>query len=273
MALRRSAKVEKEIEEPAAEQVEETKAETQTEDETLPFDGDSEEAEAEARAEEEKVEEAKKAAPAPGTSVIPRNQQATAMAEHAGHKTTVSTDAALTNELQGSGFEGLDDGFGAYPIVSLKNEGVFEDTDQESWGTEFECVIISSKAKFVVGNTRCEKRDEEVVYTYDGITDTQGVPIQETIEKWADNGWGYETRPYTDVMAEITSGDRSGEVVILSLPKTSRTKYTGYIKTNMRRRRLEPNQYVTKVYVGDKITNVDFPYYPWRFKYVGELED
>jgi len=274
MALRRKENVEKEIEKTVEESPEaETEAPAkevagELVDDTgeMPFQGDEAEAAAEVAEEAEKVDKAKKNSTA-ATDLI-QSKTGGSMAT----RPSVASDAALSSKLEESGYEGLDDGFGAYPIIALKNEGVFEDTDSEAWGTEFICSILGSKAKFVVANTKCEKRDEQVVYTFDGKVDTQGRPVQETIDEWAEHGWGSEVRPYTDVMAEILEGDRAGEVVILSLPKTSRTKYTGYVKTNMRRFSKEPKDYKTRVYVGDKIQNVDFPYYPWRFKYAGELD-
>jgi len=177
-------------------------------------------------------------------------------------------------EMADAGFEGLELGFGSFPIIALKTDGEFVDTEETSYDEEFLCIVNSSRVKYVVKNTRTENaKDEELVYSYDNETDTNGLPIQATIDEWAEQGWGYESKPYTEVFATLVDEEGNpGNSVLLSIPKTSRTRFSGYCAQQRMRKGLMPNAYVTRCLVGAKIQNVDFPFYPWSFEFVGELE-
>ncbi len=246
----------------------------QDKQETLPFEGD-----AKAAAEEAAEEEAaKEAAKAKARKMLEEQSkelaatQTTDLASKPERKTTVDLFNQAGAALEEAGFGGLDNGFGAYAIIALQNEGMFEDSNGDSFGKEFTGIILESRTKWVFSNTKCEKRDEQAVYSYDGVTDTNtDLPLQDTFEEWAEKGWGFERRPYTEVTLDLVDGPRAGEIVLLSLPKTSRTKYTGYISTNARRFRLLPSQYITKFSVGDKVTSTPHPFYPWKFTFVEKL--
>ena len=188
--------------------------------------------------------------------------------------TKTASGGQVLTEMEEAGFEGLELGFGSFPIIALKTDGEFVDTEETSYDEEFLCVVNSSRTKYVVKNTKTEKdKDEEVVYTYDNVNDTNGVPLEETIADWAAEGWGYESKPYTEVFATLVDEEgEPGNSVLLSIPKTSRTRFTGYVAQQRMRKGLMPNAYVTRCLVGAKIQNVDFPFYPWSFEFVGELE-
>jgi len=184
------------------------------------------------------------------------------------HRPQTNVMSALAED----GFEGLELGFGSFPIIALKNEGVFEDTEGNEYDEEFDCIIQGTRTKYVIKNTRCDKKDETVVYSYDGKVDVNDNPLQDIIEEWAEEGWGHETKAYLEATAILV--DENGtesDMVLLSIPKTSTKRLSGYIAQNKFRRQLLPNQYVTKCEVGEKITNVDFPFYPWKFTFVRPL--
>ncbi len=264
------AEVEKQLSQGAPEET------TTEEQEALPFEGD-----AKAAAEEAAEAEADKAvAKQAAQELLKDSMQKQELTPKADSEVAVAKDRTTTADLfhqagqalEEAGFGGLDHGFGAYAIVALQNEGMFEDSNNDSLGKAFTGIILESRTKWVFSNTKCEKKDEQALYSYDGTTDTNtDQPLAPTIEEWAEKGWGFERRPYTEVTVDLTDGDRAGEIVLLSLPKTSRTKFTGYISTNARRFKLYPSQYVTKFEVGDKITSTPFPFFPWKFSFDKEL--
>lgn len=280
MSLRKRAETTESPEKTVAE-VEE-QLETVAEEEQLPFAGDAkaaaeeaaeaEAARAKAKAEAKKLlaEQEKIATDAPSQEVATKDP--TELTAATPRTTTADLFHQAGAALEEAGFSGLDHGFGAYAIVALQNDGMFEDSNNDSLGKAFTGIILESRTKWVFANTKCESKDEQAIYSYDGVNDTNtDQPIAPTIEEWADKGWGFERRPYTEVTVDLVEGARAGEIVLLSLPKTSRTKFTGYISTNARRFRLLPSQYVTKFEVGDKITSTPFPFYPWKFSFVKEL--
>jgi len=274
MSLRKRAETTQPAIEEEQEEIETSYQEEEEQEEALPFAGDAKAAAKEAAAEEAAKLEAKAAA----MNLAKQQQQqlatkeTTAVAPQAERKTTADLFKQAGKALEEAGFGGLDYGFGAYAIISLQNEGMFEDSNDDSFGKEFKGIILESRDKYVFNNTKCEKKDEVAVYSYDGVMDANtDQPIQKTIEEWAEKGWGFERRPYTEVTVDLVEGPRAGEIVLLSLPKTSRTKFTGYINTNARRFRLLPSQYITQFSVGDKVTSTPFPFFPWKFTFVKEL--
>ena len=175
-------------------------------------------------------------------------------------------------EMADTGFEGLELGYGSFPLIALKNDGVFEDTEGGEYDQDFKCIIQQTKTKYILKNTKCEKEDEAMAYSYDGKNDVHGVPLQETIDEWAEDGWGYESKTYLEVTVLMVNEDGEvGNMALLSVPPTSKTKLSGYIAQNRMRRGLMPNQYVTTCEVGDKVKNVTFPFYPWKFIFDQEV--
>ncbi len=201
----------------------------------------------------------------------------------AAESTAVATQASSgmhgrMGELEQEGFEGLEMGFGAFPTLVLTGEGRFQTGDRQDCGTEVVCTIETSKAKFIVKNTRADKRDEDFCYTYDAnwatnkdALDTNGNSVWARIDGWASKGWGYEGKKYIDLGVSITkdvvgaSGAvvlEAGTFVLAQIPKTSIGRFTGYAaRMGAQRLRSVP----TALKVGAKITNVDYPFYPWDF--------
>lgn len=167
-----------------------------------------------------------------------------------------------------AGFEDLDLGFGAFPIISLKNDGKFEDNEGNVYDEEFLGIVEGTVKKYIMGNTKCEKKEEVVFYSYDKINATNGQSLAEIREGWAEQGWGFDLKHYTE--ARISIVDEEGEIgnmALLSIPPNSRTRFSGFQMQNFRRHQLMPNQYVTRFEVGNKIQG-DYEYFPWKFSFV-----
>ena len=174
--------------------------------------------------------------------------------------------------LAEDGFEGLDLGFGAFPIVVLQNTGDFTSSEGAEFGTEFDCIVMNSREKFICKNTKADKDDEDFFYSYDKEFATNGDPATKRIGEWAEKGWGYEWKPYLDVAAQLVGGEYDGELVMFSIPKTSIARFSGYLATVKMKAGVAPNGVVTRVYRGDKITKVKYPFFPWAFKMVSIVE-
>lgn len=206
------------------------------------------------------------------SKVVPIQPAAKAVATSSGGQSQVMA------ELDEQGFGGLELGFGSFPIIALKTDGEFVDTDATSYDEEFDCVVNSTRTKYVIknvvqGDEKEKKKNSELVYSYDNVSDTNGNSIQEIITEWSEQGWGYESKPYIEGFATLVVDGLLAGSVMLSVPKTSINRMSGYITQNRLRHGLMPNQYVTKCKVGDKILNVDFPFYPWVFEFVQPLEE
>lgn len=250
-----------------------------TEEQTPPFEANKEQlsadletaAENEANVEAELAKQAKREAAA--KAALNGKPASTEMATH---KPTNAAPAAgkgnVLKELEATGFEGLEIGFGSFPVVKLENEGIFMTTEDDELGTEFECIVQSTRAKYLYANTKCEKKDEEAVYSYDMVTDSNtGEPIEDVIAEWASKGWGSEIRPYVECVAILVTDGEPGDMILLSIPKASRARISGFFGQNSMKYGLAPNQYVMRCVVGEKTKNADFNFYPWKFEFVRAL--
>ena len=175
----------------------------------------------------------------------------------------------VTRQLAESGFDGLDlgSGFGAFPNVVLKDD-VFSTTDGDKLGETFACIIHSSRPKWIVKSS--DQKDAEFKYTYDKETDTQGRPLSKIYKIWRAQGLmdGEPVfRSYLDVTAQLVDVSRKelGSVVLLQIPQTSIERLKGYL-TNLMVQGLKPSGVITQVYLGQKVTSVKHPFWPWAFK-------
>lgn len=183
------------------------------------------------------------------------------------------------DELEKEGFEGLELGFGAFPAIVLNSEGQMQTGDGKVIGDSFIGTVEASKEKFLVKNTKCEKRDEDFFYVFDKnwasnpkALDSQGRNAHEKVEEWAGKGWGYEVKKYLDVCVILTASYATaggepileeGDMVLAQIPKTSIARFSGYAaRQGLAGLRSVPSKFS----VGQKITGVDYPYYPWDFR-------
>lgn len=208
--------------------------------------------------------------PAPGEAQLPATyQEAGAMAPaHSGAGNLGGMQAAAAAE----GFEGLElGGFGTFPLISLKNDGNFESTGGFSYGPEgFYVRLLESRVKWIIKNGAPQGPTEKFVYSYDGVTTMKGEAVQDVLNEWKMAGFHKPTKKkYLDVMAQIV-GDpsrpetRDGMLVILSVPEASIGRLSSYwytVKTSGK----DPKAAITHVCRGQKITNVQYPFYPWSF--------
>jgi hypothetical protein len=181
--------------------------------------------------------------------------------------TSAAGDRVL-GELADEGFEGLDIGFGSFPIVRLTDKN-FSTNDGDSLGETFLCIMHATRTKWLYKAEDSNECDE-FVYSYDQETTTSGnKTIDEVTAEWAAQGYDNPVwKKYLDITAQRVDYNTKqiGEVVILSVPKTSVARLTGYITTLKLGRRMSPSEVVTQVYAGQKVTAAKKPFYPWAFK-------
>lgn len=208
---------------------------------------------------------------APATTAPVPAAEAQLPAERAQANTALVNSSATTQQqLEDMGFEGLNFGFGSFPIISLQNEGHFESSEGGSLDQEFYCVLGASKNKFIYKNN-AQGKDEDFCYSYDQEFAVSGERLDDIIAAWKANGYTFEKKPYLDVQATLRTNDEDdGTLILLSVPKTSIPRFSGYVATQMAQGKV-PSSYMTRVYMGDKVTKVKHPFYPWAFKFYADL--
>lgn len=196
------------------------------------------------------------ASPQAGTAMTAAQTQAMATAVQTGN---------MKQQLAAQGFEGLNFGFGSFPIITLQNTGRFESSEGGDMGTEFTCILLGSKEKWIFKND-AKGAAEDFCYSYDGVYATSGELVDDIIKGWEANGFKHEKKPYLDVQATLVTDDEDdGALVLLSIPKTSINRFSGYVAM-LAARGLEAKEVVTKISLGDKVTKVPHPFHPWKFQ-------
>lgn len=189
-----------------------------------------------------------------------------------------ATGVAQAPDLGLAGFGGLEIGARSFPIIALKTDGLFEDTDGGTYGKGFRCRPISSRPKTAVQGVKqvAGKNDEQVFFTYDGITTTSGRSVAETEQAMIAEGRTLSRREYTDVLVTMDAPEEAydQELRILSVAPTSRERLSGAmmslaIRNGWKTEDLAANisSYTLNVEVGPKVTKAVQPFYPWKFSF------
>lgn len=216
--------------------------------------------------EHKEVEEVEAVAEPARQEVATRTETAPATQETSAGGVVAGT-RKVAAEMAQAGFAGIDvDSAFVFPIVALKNEGIFESSEGWNLGKEFECVIMSSRPKYIMKNTKCEKRDDDMAYSYDQVCDSNsGQLLEEIRAEWAEKGWGWEIKEYLECVAQVQGGDYDGEIVLLSIPPTSKGRFSAHTIRQRMQSNMLPSDYITICSVGAKVEKVDHPFYPWAF--------
>lgn len=170
------------------------------------------------------------------------------------------------------GFEGLTLGGLSFEQIRLPGEGQFIiGQEDEEFGKEFNCVIQTTRARYVVRQS--SDGDASMFYSYDpnGKTNTEGKDMEDTLQEWSADGYDSpEIKKYLEVMATLTDeGDREGTMVMLSIPPASLQTFSGHIAQQQFKGRGKPNNYITTCKVGKKRKAGNSTYFPWQFAHGG----
>ena len=184
--------------------------------------------------------------------------------------------SASSVDLAEAGFGGLSLGARSFPMISLKTDGLFEDTDGFSYGKRLDCRLINSKPKTVIQANPIEDNKKDVIFTYDGVTTTTGRSVHEWEQEKIQSGKLLTRREYTDVLVVMESPESEyhKELRILSVAPQSRERLAGAIhllafEMNWTTAQLpvEIKKYVLTCECGAKVLKAQQPFYPWAFAF------
>ena len=212
-------------------------------------------------------------APAPVVSATPPPTQVPATRTEGAVAVQNSVETAgVQSALASQGFDGLDYGFGAFPVITLQNDGTFQSSEGGSLGRDFYCCILGSTPKWIYKNDQ-KGAAEDFFYTFDREFSVQGEPIDTILAGWKAKGWKHEVKKYLDVQAQLVTQDEdNGTLVLLSISPTSITKLSGYLATVAGRHGKQVNAVITHIQLGEKVTKVKYPFHPWSFSLHGDMQ-
>lgn len=192
--------------------------------------------------------------------------------------TSLSVGKEVAEALEAQGFAPLTFDYHSFPNIKLQAE--FEGPEGLVLPSDgFYVTVTGSRNKWALTSRHPVKEEQEVVFIYDKAEAyTEGSKAFEAIQKWKEQGVGYESKDYLDVMVTMLDDgtkDKTleGMFCVLSLPRTSIGKFNVYISTLTAKYRRPIAEIVTKVSRGKKIMDAVQPFYPWKFDFHGMLED
>ena len=173
---------------------------------------------------------------------------------------------SMTEIFAAMGFEGIStDIFGIMPIITL-TQGEFMRDKVAMVDQEFFVQILSSRPKYLYSYGSGQSAG--LFYTYDKQHDANNpeFTINQFEAKAAERGEGVSMTEYYEIDAIMHSNN---EAVKLSVPK--RGSGTAFVKflTQCAAARRRPQDAVVKVKRGERVTNVQHPFYPWAFEIAG----
>ena len=186
--------------------------------------------------------------------------------------TEVAAPAAgqeFSARMRDQGYDGMELGFGAFPIIKLANEGSFIDSDEVEHGKSFECQLLSTRPSYLYKQQ--DNNDSPVSYSYDGInltstTDQGSSTVDELRAEWTMDGWTLECKEYIEgVIVMKGDSDYADEMFLISVAPNSRRKIAGVLAgAEYRGESLKDLTLVCSV--GPKRKHGSNTYFPWAFK-------
>lgn len=178
--------------------------------------------------------------------------------------------ALTAGASSGNKFGSLDAklGYGAFPQVKLDKDmfAVGEEGEIES----FDFKALGSQSRWIYKSV-----NEELFFSYDNQTATDGRPVESILADWkADGDSLKERREYQEVYGYILNGEFADRMVVLSVPPASVPRLAGLQAELRAMRGLELGQIVMKIEKGAKIkTKAGQTFYPWKFSFVCATQD
>lgn len=228
-----------------------------------------------AAAETPKTSEQKLAEPKVDQPIVAKEEVGTALASVSPHAT--ASVVSFVAEQAEQGFEGaVLDSF-SFPRMKLDDGKFLFGTDEEELGESFQFQALKSRPIYVIRQS--EDSDAESFYSYDpqGQTHTDGSSAKAKLDEWKEQGYGDSEHPldvkeYLEMFALLVGGPHDGEVVSLSIPPASRTRFWGQAEVAKIKFRLGTGQVVYEAKVGKKAGDGAKSFRPWLFSIVGPAE-
>ena len=189
--------------------------------------------------------------------------------------TTPGATTAFEADLAEDGYEGLELDRFSFDQIKI-DDGQFLTGEDTELGKSLTCVILATKAKWVLRNTKCDDSEQETHFSYDRVTDANtGEDLAAVIADWKDAGWGSKFSQYLEAQAAIQSGPLEDTIAVLSIPPTSRTRLSGKIRRAQMQLGIHlPSEVLLECRVGKKVQGKNNKTYnPWEFEVLRKLED
>lgn len=186
------------------------------------------------------------------------------------------TAAVNSVSLEDAGFGGLELGSRSFPMISLKTDGLFEDSDGVQYGKKLTCRLISSQCKTAIQAHPVEDNKKDVLFTYDNVTSTSGLSVAAWENERITQGKRIEKREYTDalVILDAPGEPQDEELRILSIAPKSRERLAGKLQALAIKNGWSTQELAGRIRefpltceCGPKVMKAQQPFYPWNFSF------
>lgn len=183
--------------------------------------------------------------------------------------TAPSSGKEFSSRMSDQGYDGMELGFGAFPIIKLANEGSFIDSDETDHGKGFACQLLSTRPSYLYKQQ--DNNDSPVAYSYDGInltntTEQGSSTVEELRAEWVLDRWTLERKEYIEGVI-VMKGDSefADEMFLISIAPNSRRKIAGVL-AGAEYRGEKISEVTLQCSVGAKRKHGSNTYFPWAFK-------
>ena len=148
-------------------------------------------------------------------------------------ETTITTETAFSKEdiqaqLSNHGLDGLQFDYSSFPIISLKGSSFEMKEDPDFNPNGFDVVVIKTTEKHILTDIN-DNNYQEVKYSPDGITTTQGENISDVVAEMLEQGRNPQIKRYLDVMVQLKTNDKhNNKLAVLSISPTSVSRVSGF---------------------------------------------
>lgn len=225
---------------------------------------------------EQQQAQAEQSAATSSTTAVATQNQTTAVAAATGSAGAENYFRQLISEMEEEGQEGLEMGFGVFPLISL-DKGEFKVGDDDLGDDDFEGVPLMSRPKFAYRTVGVAEKEADVIFAdtdKEHLDKNSAVSLRllEWKEKFPSSSW--EVKQYQDVFMYLTKmpakPELEGQLVQLSVAPTSVKLYTR-VGLTVKGKGYKLHECVIRCGVGEKIRG-EFDYYPWAFTAVGSCK-
>jgi hypothetical protein len=182
---------------------------------------------------------------------------------------SVATQAAsIAADMATRGISTIKFDWTSFPMIALKTEGAFEDSSGRSYGKSFQAKIVQNRIKYAHSFDGSKDPKNELMYSYDKITSTNGKSVDEFLATLRAKGKGPEItcKEYTELLVEMIAPDDEDlheDFRLLSISPSAQGAYSAFAFRLDRKR--EYNTAIIEFSCGEKVRTVANPYYPWAF--------
>ena len=148
-------------------------------------------------------------------------------------ETKITTETAFSKEqiqaqLSNHGLDGLQFDYSSFPIISLKGSSFEMKEDPDFNPNGFDVVVIKTTEKHILTDSN-DKDYQEVKYSPDGITTTQGESMSDVVAEMLEQGRNPQIKRYLDVMVQLKTNDKhNNKLAVLSISPTSVSRVSGF---------------------------------------------